>query len=61
MAVRERETSACSLDGDGESYIGEEDEEEIVEGEVGGEGKLGSDGVMETKMTRIIGPPRLGV
>ena len=61
MAIRERETSARSLDGDGESYIGEEDEEEIVEGEVGGEGKLGSDGVMETKMTRIIGPPRLGV
>ena len=61
MAVRERETSARSLDGDGESYIGEEDEEEIVEGEVGGEGKLGSDRVMETKMTRIIGPPRLGV
>ena len=61
MAVREREMSACSLDGDGESYIGDEDEEEIVEGEVGGEGKLGSDRVMETKMTRIIGPPRLGV
>ena len=61
MAIRERETSARSLDGDGESYIGEEDEEEIVEGEVGGEGKLGSDRVMETKMTRIIGPPRLGV
>ena len=61
MAVRERETLARSLDGDGESYIGEEDEEEIVEGEVGGEGKVGSDRVMETKMTRIIGPPRLGV
>ena len=41
-----RETLAYSPNEDGESYIGEEDEEEIDEGE-GGEGKVGSDEVIE--------------
>ena len=40
----ERETSARSPDEDGENYIGEEDEEEIDEGEVDGEGEIEDDG-----------------
>ena len=43
----ERETSARSTNKDGENYIGEEDEEEIDEGEVDGEGEIEDDGVMK--------------
>lgn len=43
----ERETSTHSPDEDGENYIGEEDEEEIDEGEVDGEGEIEDEGVME--------------
>ena len=43
----ERETSARSPDKDWENYIGEEDEEEIDEGEVDGEGEIEDDWVMD--------------
>ena len=43
----ERETSARSPDKDEENYMGEEDKEEIDEGEVDGEGEIEDDGVME--------------
>ena len=43
----ERETSARSPDEDGENYIGEEDEEEIDEGEVDGEGEVNGEGEIE--------------
>ena len=47
----ERETSARSLDKDGD-YIGEEDEEEIDEGEVDGEGEI--DGEEEIEEDGVI-------
>ena len=45
--MSKRETSTRSPNKDGENYIGEEDEEEIDEGKVDGEGEIEDEGVTE--------------